>query len=145
MRGGEVRGGWGGGSTGYRVPEAGWWPPAPLTLPPCPSPAWKLPGTCPRSTWVLLRGSWGHNYFVTCHLPLSLCVEEFSRGYMMCDITTGWKQRQMWDPNCLLLSQTLKGVAECRKNDTTILTSFFFVFFLSLGKMAIFFCKIFLG
>lgn len=35
---------------------------------------------------------------------------EFSRGYMICDATTGYMQKQTQDYSCFLLSQTLEKI-----------------------------------
>lgn len=50
---------------------------------------------------------------------------EFSRIYIMCDITTYWMQKLTWESNCLLLSYTLKLFSK-NLNSTTLLTDIFF-------------------
>lgn len=72
-------------------------PPDPAAL---PQTGRKLLGTCPLSTRVLLGGSRSHNYFITGHLPLSLGAVEFSRGYLMCDMTTECRQKQTQEGRC---------------------------------------------
>ena len=48
-----------------------------------------------------------------CYLPFALtssheCMVEFSRANLMCEITMDWVQKPIWEPSCVLLSQTLK-------------------------------------
>lgn len=51
-------------------------------------------------------------------------IAEFSRGYMMSDITTDWMQKPIHEYKCLLLSQILKSFAEV-KNNVTLLSKIF--------------------
>lgn len=88
------------------------------------------------------EGPWGQNYFhnyMDNHLPFPLSLSQelpvkFSRGRVMCDLTTDWMQKCTGECSCLLLRQTLKRFAKCK-------TMLFFLLNMSDLKNRIIFMK----
>lgn len=62
---------------------------------------------------------------------------DFPRGYMTCNITKDWIEKQMWESRWLLLSRTLKGFVNMQSKPL-----FSFIWFLWFWKVYLFFTEI---